>query len=44
MMDLTNGIIEEILTDQIQFYAPDILDVQEGLFHQIEYIKDFKIL
>ncbi len=30
---------KEILTNQIQFYAPDILGIQEGLLHQIEYIK-----
>ena len=30
---------KEILTDQIQFYAPDILGIQEGFLHQIEYIK-----
>ena len=27
------------MTDQIQFYATDILGIQEGLLHQIEYIK-----
>ena len=31
---------KKILTDQIQFYAPDIIGIQEGLLHQIEYIKD----
>ena len=31
---------KKILTDQVQFYAPDILGIQEGLLHQIEYIKD----
>ena len=31
---------KKILTDQILFYAPDILGIQEGLLHQIEYIKE----
>jgi endonuclease/exonuclease/phosphatase family metal-dependent hydrolase len=31
---------KKILTDQIQFYAPTILGIQEGLLHQIEYIKE----
>ena len=39
---------KKMLTGQIQFYAPDILGIQEGLLHQIEYInknlKDYKYL
>ncbi len=39
---------KKILTDQIQFYAPDILDIQKDLLHQIKYInknlKDYKYL
>jgi len=30
---------KKILTDQIRFYAPDVLGIQEGLLHQIKYIK-----
>jgi len=29
---------KEFLCDQIAFYSPDILGVQEGLHHQVEYI------
>ena len=31
---------KKILTDQIRFYAPDVLGIQEGLLHQIKYIKN----
>jgi hypothetical protein len=31
---------KKILTDQIRFYHPDVIGIQEGLLHQIEYIKD----
>ncbi len=27
------------LVDQIKFYEPDLLGIQEGLYHQVEYIK-----
>jgi endonuclease/exonuclease/phosphatase family metal-dependent hydrolase len=29
---------KEVLAKQIQFYAPEILGIQEGLFHQLEYL------
>jgi len=38
MMDITNGIIKKILPDQIQFYAPDIIGIQEVLLHLVESI------
>jgi endonuclease/exonuclease/phosphatase family metal-dependent hydrolase len=29
---------KEFLAKQIQFYSPEILGIQEGLFHQLEYL------
>lgn len=29
---------KDVLAKQIQFYAPEILGIQEGLFHQLEYL------
>lgn len=31
---------KEFLTDQIKFYEPDILGIQEGLDHQVKYINN----
>jgi len=31
---------KETLVNQILFYAPDILGIQEGLEHQVNYIND----
>jgi endonuclease/exonuclease/phosphatase family metal-dependent hydrolase len=35
---------KEMITDQLHFYEPDILGIQEGLDHQVKYLDDQLIL